>query len=175
MTARLAPGDPPNDPAKGRPSWCRCDAAWYQRGLLDPNCRHDDIADLLEDAGTRSGITDRIEELQRSGSWCCEVGCGDGGCESCPCCDAGWCLSGKDGLPTDPADRAHWLEVAAEYNPLVPLLVDTEQRGQADAELVALLLTEARAWRDFDHLAWIRAKRELQAAVEERLDADGDS
>jgi hypothetical protein len=41
-----------------------------------------------------------------------------------------------------------------------------------DAELVALLLTEARAWREFDHLAWIRAKRELQAAVEERLDAE---
>lgn len=45
----------------------------------------------------------------------------------------------------------------------------------ADAELVALLLTEARAWRAFDHLAWIRAKRELQAAVRERLDAEGHS
>lgn len=42
------PGDPPNDPAKGRPKWCICEQAWYARGLLDPACRHDYITDLLE-------------------------------------------------------------------------------------------------------------------------------
>lgn len=47
MSARLMPGDPPNDPAKGRPDWCICEAPYYSRGLLDPACRHDDIADLL--------------------------------------------------------------------------------------------------------------------------------
>lgn len=76
----------------------------------------------LEDGETKPGIRERIGQLREDGDWCCEVGCGDGGCETCPCCDAGWCISGKDGIPDDPDDRAHWMEVAAEHNPLVPLL-----------------------------------------------------
>jgi hypothetical protein len=43
---------PPNDPDKGRPGWCICEKPWYQRGLLDPHCRHDDITDLLAECRT---------------------------------------------------------------------------------------------------------------------------
>lgn len=48
----------------------------------------------------------------------CPVGCDSGACETCPCCGAGWCVYGIDGLPEDPDDFAQWLEVAADHNPL---------------------------------------------------------
>ena len=48
----------------------------------------------------------------------CLVGCTTGACETCPCCGAGWCVFGLDGLPEDADDFADWLEIAAEHNPL---------------------------------------------------------
>lgn len=52
----------------------------------------------------------------------CPVGCDDGACETCPCCSAGFCVYGLDGLPEDPEDVGRWLEVAAEHNPVAALL-----------------------------------------------------
>lgn len=49
----------------------------------------------------------------------CPVGCADGACETCPCCGAGWCVYGIDGLPEEPDDLSMWLDVAADHNPLV--------------------------------------------------------
>lgn len=53
----------------------------------------------------------------------CHVGCRGGACETCPCCCAGWCVFGLDGLPEDADDFADWLEIAAEHNPLAAALV----------------------------------------------------
>lgn len=49
----------------------------------------------------------------------CHVGCTGGACETCPCCSAGWCVFGLDGLPTEPDDLSMWLDIAADHNPLV--------------------------------------------------------
>lgn len=49
---------------------------------------------------------------------CCELSCNGGACEGCPCCSAGWCVFGHDGLPEDPEDFTTWLRVAAEHNPV---------------------------------------------------------
>lgn len=49
---------------------------------------------------------------------CCSLGCDSGACETCPCCCAGWCVMGTDGLPADAEDQAQWFEIAVEYNPL---------------------------------------------------------
>lgn len=76
-----------------------------------------------------------VRWLATQGDYCCAIGCGSGACESCPCCGAGWCISGRDGLPENPDDLALWLEVAAEHNPV------------ADA-LAAALSTPARTTRD---------------------------
>jgi hypothetical protein len=56
---------------------------------------------------------------------CCELACNGGGCESCPCCWAGYCVSGSDGQIPDTTDPnfATWLEVAAEYNPVAKALL----------------------------------------------------
>lgn len=58
--------------------------------------------------------------------WCCEYGCGSGACESCPCCQAGWCVTGFDfkvgGWPEDGEDVGRWLEIAAEHNPIAAQL-----------------------------------------------------
>lgn len=52
----------------------------------------------------------------------CPVGCDGGACETCPCCSAGWCVFGLDGLPEDADDFAAWLEIAAAHNPLAAAL-----------------------------------------------------
>jgi hypothetical protein len=61
---------------------------------------------------------------------CCELACNGGACESCPCCQAGWCVSGHDGTP-DPGDDAEnyriWLEVASEHNPIAKRLNEVER------------------------------------------------
>lgn len=67
-------------------------------------------------------IADLIAEARSEGEWCCEIGCGSGACETCPCCSAGWCVSGRDGVPEDLEDRQRWLEVAAEHNPVAAAL-----------------------------------------------------
>lgn len=62
--------------------------------------------------------------IREADEFCCPDGCGSGACESCPCCLAGWCVGGNDGLPDgDPEDLAHWLDIAKQHNPLVAALV----------------------------------------------------
>lgn len=73
---------------------------------------HEDIADWLEE---------RADEMPGRRLHC-PLGCDEGACETCPCCSAGFCVYGLDGLPDDPEDVGAWLEVAAEHNPVAALL-----------------------------------------------------
>lgn len=60
---------------------------------------------------------------------CCSWGCGSGACEICPCCCAGWCIGGRDGIPgtpkceadVDPETVAHFWAEAAEHDPIAAL------------------------------------------------------
>lgn len=46
------------------PDWCICAPAFYERGRLDPQCRHDDIEYLLDDAEAREKrLTEALGEL----------------------------------------------------------------------------------------------------------------
>jgi hypothetical protein len=81
---------------------------------------------------------------------CCELGCSGGACESCPCCCAGWCVTGVDGLPdpvNDAENYAIWLEVAAEHNPtaarLAAVAADLE-RTEGDLAVAVREATRAR-------------------------------
>lgn len=76
----------------------------------------------LDQVHESTTLGELLAEARRRGEWCCEVGCGSGACETCPCCAAGWCVSGRDGIPDDPDDRAAWLEVAREHNPVAAAL-----------------------------------------------------
>lgn len=56
---------------------------------------------------------------------CCPLGCDGGACESCPCCAAGWCLNGRDGLPVGENQwgEAHvdfWRELRTEHGITTP-------------------------------------------------------
>jgi hypothetical protein len=79
----------------------------------------------------RISLRELIEYVSREGFYCCPLGCGEGACEACPCCSAGWCVSGTDGLPDNPDDLAQWLEVAAEHNPVAAALA-AERAAVAD-------------------------------------------
>lgn len=51
---------------------------------------------------------------------CCQYGCNGGACEQCPCCCAGWCISGTDGEPegANQWGEPHvdlWRELRREY------------------------------------------------------------
>lgn len=76
----------------------------------------------LDDVYEVTGLDALVAEARSRGEWCCENGCGSGACETCPCCSAGWCVSGVDGVPEDTEAREFWLEVAAEYNPVAAAL-----------------------------------------------------
>lgn len=76
----------------------------------------------LDDVYEVTGLEALVAEARSRGEWCCESGCGSGACETCPCCSAGWCVSGVDGVPEDPEDRERWLDVAAEHNPVAAAL-----------------------------------------------------
>lgn len=71
---------------------------------------------------TAEAVRRAVAELEQ----CCPLGCDGGACETCPCCSAGWCVSGRDGIPEDPADYAAWLEIAAEHNTLARRLLEVE-------------------------------------------------
>ncbi len=71
---------------------------------------------------------------------CCDLGCEGGACEQCPCCEAGWCVSGSDGLPMDADGRARWLSVAAEHNVIASFLAE---RDAEVTRLTALLAEQA--------------------------------
>ncbi|PRB14484.1 hypothetical protein [Microbacterium sp. MYb62] len=80
----------------------------------------------LDDVSEATSLKELIDEARSEGVWCCEDGCGSGACETCPCCSAGWCVSGVDGIPDAPEDRERWLDVAAEHNPVAAALQAAE-------------------------------------------------
>ncbi len=97
------------------------------------------VYDLVNEHVTLPGL---IEHARRQAEWCCEKGCGTGACESCPCCAAGWCVSGIDGIPDESEGFDQWLEVAAEHNPLAARLqaalrVPVGEGKQAEADSFA--------------------------------------
>jgi len=85
-----------------------------------------------------------LENLRTLGpEQCCEHACNGGGCESCRCCAAGWCVTGTDGLP-EGADLAQWIEVAAEHNPIVAAWTVDRARVAALEGAVSALKEEQR-------------------------------
>lgn len=68
----------------------------------------------------------------------CHLGCESGACETCPCCGAGWCVFGLDGLPSEPDDLSMWLDVAAEHNPVVAAVRAVLDLAMSDNENRAL-------------------------------------
>ena len=87
----------------------------------------------LEDVYEATSLKDLIDEARSDGAWCCENGCGSGACETCPCCSAGWCVSGVDGIPEEPEARLWWLEVASEHNPVAAALRAVTEQGEAES------------------------------------------
>jgi len=87
------------------------------------------LEDLSE---TSTSLKDLVDEARSEAAWCCDNGCGSGACETCPCCSASYCVSGFDGVPDDPEDREHWLEVASEYNPVAAALRAAEAQPQGE-------------------------------------------
>ena len=86
-------------------------------------------------------LRDRITAARKEGDYCCDLGCRGGGCETGPCCCAGWCVSGGDGqTPFNPdsdasdEDRDIWLAVAAQHNPVAAALAAAQEREQRVAE-----------------------------------------
>jgi hypothetical protein len=120
------------------------DAAAEQRRLAEESrtnngqAEHEDIADWLEE---------RADEIPGR-SLHCPVGCDDGACETCPCCSAGFCVYGLDGLPEDPEDVGRWLEVAAGHNPVAALLkarvwsVDGAEGGERDEAGLGVVMSD---------------------------------
>ncbi len=80
------------------------------------------LAEVLDEVIETVGLRELVQYATEQGSYCCTVGCGSGACESCPCCGAGWCVSGLDGLPDGDDDRARWLDIASEHNPVAASL-----------------------------------------------------
>ena len=107
------------------------EAAAEQRRLAEEartsngQAEHEDIADWLEERA--DAIPGRTLH--------CPVGCDDGACEICPCCSAGFCVYGLDGLPEDPEDVGRWLEIAAQHNPVAKLLAAQARTMPTDAEI----------------------------------------
>ncbi len=93
-------------------------------GLPEPQGEPSDAPKVvtLDDVYEVTGLDALVAEARSRGEWCCENGCGSGACETCPCCSAGWCVSGVEGVPEDAEAREFWLEVAAEYNPVAAAL-----------------------------------------------------
>lgn len=81
-----------------------------------------DLRAALETLREDWSLEEIVKEAIRGAEWCCEIGCGSGACESCPCCCAGFCVSGRDGLSEDPEEVGRWLEIAAEHNPAIAAL-----------------------------------------------------
>jgi hypothetical protein len=59
------------------------------------------LREALEALREDWSLEEIVREAIRNAEWCCEIGCGSGACESCPCCCAGYCVSGRDGLSED--------------------------------------------------------------------------
>lgn len=112
------------------------------------------IADALYELTELWTVRELVAHAMQEGVYCCQVGCGGGGCESCPCCVAGYCVSGIDGIPfpgsdCNPADDPehaaevwkYWIEEAAKHNPAVAALVtakaDTIREAAAEQRRLA--------------------------------------
>lgn len=76
------------------------------------------VADTYGSMIEHHTLAEVVEYARQNDEWCCTVGCGSGACEACPCCAAGWCVTGLHGLPESAEDWASWLDVAREHNPL---------------------------------------------------------
>lgn len=132
------------------------EAAVEQRRLAEDSrtnnghAEHEDIADWLEERA--DAIPGRPMH--------CPVGCADGACEICPCCSAGFCVYGMDGLPEDPEDVGQWLEVAAAHNPVAALLKARAGSPVIDREALSLRLQTAQGHR-WDHDTTVDAVMEL--------------
>lgn len=82
---------------------------------------------------------------------CCELACNGGACETCPCCSAGWCVSGADGQIPDTKDPNFetWLEVAAEHNPVAAALLAARKPTPAAAAEPSMAETSLRRLADY--------------------------
>lgn len=81
-----------------------------------------DVADWTPLVAERDCDRQPGDVVLRDGQ-CCQLACVAGACESCPCCCAGWCVNGFDGLPDGDEERSSWLEVAAKHNPIAAALL----------------------------------------------------
>jgi len=93
------------------------------------------LRDALEKLQEDYSLAEIVKEAIKEAEWCCEVGCGSGACETCPCCSAGYCVSGRDGIPNDDPDAlGFWLEIASQHNPAIaqlrPLLNGEIKKGE---------------------------------------------
>lgn len=96
--------------------------------------RQSPLHQALEELRENWSLEEIVKEAIKEAEWCCEVGCGSGACETCPCCCAGYCVSGRDGLPNDdPEAVGLWLEIAAEHNPAIAALRPLLMPGTADS------------------------------------------
>lgn len=84
------------------------------------------IADACRELTERWTVRELVAYAMKNGDYCCEVGCGGGACESCPCCCAGYCVGGLDGVPADPSHFRPWLAAAAKHNPVAARLLATQ-------------------------------------------------
>lgn len=89
-----------------------------------------ELREVLAEVNDRVGLSALVSHARQEGSYCCPDGCGSGACETCPCCCAGWCVSGTDGVPKNPGDFAQWVVVAAEYNPVAAELARYVRKAQ---------------------------------------------
>ncbi|MDN5918990.1 MAG: hypothetical protein L0I76_28505 [Pseudonocardia sp.] len=89
---------------------------------------------------------------------CCEDGCNGGGCETCPCCCAGWCVHGHGAIPDREEDWADWLAVARVHSPVAARLAKLADSAAlvartpqpAEDGWVEAIRAEARAVRDLE-------------------------
>jgi hypothetical protein len=152
-------------------------AAAEQRRLAEEartnngHAEHEDIADWLEERADE--IPGRVLH--------CPVGCDEGACESCPCCSAGFCVYGLDGLPDDPEQLSDWLEVAAVHNPVAALL-KAQSKAPAASDEAAAFARGAAAEHQAGHLGFpLRGctecrpieRRPVVSALPEHLQGDG--
>lgn len=94
------------------------------------------LALLGRDADFLMEEVDRLTDLATAqAERCCRHGCDGGACEQCPCCTAGRCVMGTDGLPDDSEALARWIEVASECNPVAAHLAVQAARIQAVRDL----------------------------------------
>jgi hypothetical protein len=84
------------------------------------------IADAYHELTGRWSVRELVEHAMKDGEYCCQVGCGSGACESCPCCCAGYCVGGADGVPDDAAHFRPWLAAAAVHNAVAARLLASQ-------------------------------------------------